>query len=93
MATEDSLIDVQEAARRLHRTPAQVRRYLRQGRLKGRRINNRWFLDESEIKDEPAVLSVDSDGLTRKLDRLLADIMEMPQRGARIVEFKRRDDP
>ena len=40
---------VAEAARRLGRSIEQVRRYLREGRLAGRRVGQQWFIDESEL--------------------------------------------
>jgi len=38
------LLGVPEVARRLGRSTEQVRRYLREGRLGGRRIGNQWFI-------------------------------------------------
>lgn len=43
------MITVAEAAKRLHLSIEQVRRKLREGKLKGQRIGNQWFVDESEI--------------------------------------------
>jgi excisionase family DNA binding protein len=40
------LLTVAEAAIRLDRSTEQVRRYLREGRLPGRRIGGQWFIDE-----------------------------------------------
>lgn len=94
MAADDSLIDVQEAARRLNRSPDQVRRYLREGRLKGQRVNNRWFVDAAEVADELDALTGDiSDDLGAKLDRLLADILDSPRPiEHKIVEFRKRKE-
>jgi excisionase family DNA binding protein len=44
-----SLVTVGEAARRLDRSTEQVRRYLREGRLSGRRIGGQWFIDEDAL--------------------------------------------
>lgn len=46
-ATEEErgLLTVAEAARRLDRSTEQVRRYLREGRLRGRRLGNQWFIE------------------------------------------------
>jgi excisionase family DNA binding protein len=44
------MITTAEAARRLNRSIEQVRRYLRQGRLQGRRIGNQWFVEESAMQ-------------------------------------------
>ncbi len=43
------LITVAEAARRLERSTEQVRRYLREGRLGGRRIGGQWFIDQAAL--------------------------------------------
>ncbi len=45
METQGELISVVEAARRLERSTEQVRRYLREGRLGGRRIGGQWFIE------------------------------------------------
>jgi excisionase family DNA binding protein len=52
MATMDSdqtQLSVGDAARRLERSTEQVRRYLREGRLKGHRIGGQWFIDRSTL--------------------------------------------
>jgi excisionase family DNA binding protein len=45
----DGYLTVEEAARRLDRSLEQVRRYLREGRLPGRRIGQQWFIEESTL--------------------------------------------
>lgn len=45
MDNERELLSVGEAAKRLQRSTEQVRRYLREGRLSGRRIGGQWFID------------------------------------------------
>src|SRR5439155_4148401 len=40
---------VNEAARKLGRSIEQVRRYLREGRLPGRRIGHQWFIEEEAL--------------------------------------------
>jgi excisionase family DNA binding protein len=45
MENERDLLSVGEAAKRLQRSTEQVRRYLREGRLSGRRIGGQWFID------------------------------------------------
>ncbi len=42
-------ITVNEAARRMGRSTEQVRRYLREGRLPGRRIGGQWFIRETAV--------------------------------------------
>lgn len=43
------MITVAEAARRLGRSLEQVRRYLREGKLKGQRIGGQWFVEEASL--------------------------------------------
>jgi excisionase family DNA binding protein len=45
----DGYLTVQETARRLGRSIEQVRRYLREGALPGRRIGQQWFVDEQAL--------------------------------------------
>jgi len=45
----DEYVTVAEAARRLGRSIEQVRRYLREGRLAGRRIGQQWFIEEEAL--------------------------------------------
>jgi len=42
-------IKVTEAARKLGRSTEQVRRYLREGKLEGRRIGGQWFIKETAV--------------------------------------------
>ena len=49
MLSLEGMITVAEAARRLNRSIEQVRRYLREGKLKGQRIGNQWFVEESGL--------------------------------------------
>ncbi|HEY7035722.1 MAG TPA: helix-turn-helix domain-containing protein [Thermomicrobiales bacterium] len=46
----EALVTVAEAARRLQRSTEQVRRYLREKRLTGRRIGGQWFIDEAALE-------------------------------------------
>ncbi len=48
--TPIGLISVSEAARRLKRSIEQVRRYLREGKLPGRRLGGQWFIDEADLE-------------------------------------------
>jgi len=45
----DGYVTVDEAARRLGRSIEQVRRYLREGRLPGRRIGLQWFIEADAL--------------------------------------------
>jgi excisionase family DNA binding protein len=49
MEGQDEL-GVAEAARFLDRSTEQVRRYLRENRLKGRRIGGQWFIKRSDLE-------------------------------------------
>jgi len=49
VATETELLSVAEAARRLERSTEQVRRYLREGRLGGRRLGGQWFIEAATL--------------------------------------------
>jgi excisionase family DNA binding protein len=59
MIEVEGMISVAEAAKRLNRSIEQVRRNLRDGKLKGQRIGNQWFVDEAslarDLKSEPLV--------------------------------------
>jgi hypothetical protein len=46
------MISVAETAKRLNRSIEQVRRYLREGKLKGERIGNQWFVDGASLDPE-----------------------------------------
>jgi excisionase family DNA binding protein len=45
----EGFITVPEAAERLSRSTEQVRRYLREGKLAGRRIGNQWFIRQPAV--------------------------------------------
>ena len=45
----EGFITVPEAAQRLSRSTEQVRRYLREGKLAGRRVGNQWFIREPAV--------------------------------------------
>src|SRR5688572_3619490 len=45
----DGYLTVEEAARLLDRSTEQVRRYLREGKLPGRRIGQQWFIEEGAL--------------------------------------------
>ncbi len=49
MDEERGLLSVSDAAQRLTRSTEQVRRYLREGRLLGRRIGGQWFIERSVL--------------------------------------------
>ncbi|HYI24220.1 MAG TPA: helix-turn-helix domain-containing protein [Thermomicrobiales bacterium] len=49
MDDSHDLVSVSDAARRLGRSTEQVRRYLRERRLDGRRIGGQWFIDRGAL--------------------------------------------
>ena len=49
MERQAELVSVADAARTLARSTEQVRRYLREGRLTGRRIGGQWFIDAAAL--------------------------------------------
>lgn len=49
MDSEQTLLSVGDAAKRLERSTEQVRRYLREGRLKGQRIGGQWFIERTTL--------------------------------------------
>lgn len=49
MESDRAPMSVAEAAQRLQRSTEQVRRYLREGRLQGRRIGGQWFIDRAVL--------------------------------------------
>ena len=74
-------ISVHDAARRLNRSTEQVRRYLRDGKLAGRRIGGQWFVEEAGLAAggvirEPAALyetrSTSTGGTGMKKTRLIS---------------------
>ena len=46
---EQGLVSVADAAKRLERSTEQVRRYLREGRLAGRRLGGQWFIESAAL--------------------------------------------
>lgn len=50
MDREGELLSVAEAARGLNRSTEQVRRYLREGRLSGRRLGGQWFIEAAALR-------------------------------------------
>ncbi len=52
MIEVNGMITVAEAAKRLNRSIEQVRRNLREGKLKGQRIGNQWFVEEAALKTD-----------------------------------------
>lgn len=60
MASLEGMLTVAEVARRMGRSTEQVRRYLRENKLPGRRIGNQWFVPQKALEEE------EMDRLTRE---------------------------
>jgi len=43
--------DVQEIAKMFDMTPQSIRRFIREGRMKGRKVGTRWYVTEEAIRD------------------------------------------
>jgi len=50
------MLTVAEIAQRLARSQEQIRRYLREGKLRGQRIGNQWFMDAADLPLTAALL-------------------------------------
>jgi excisionase family DNA binding protein len=74
MVSLDGMITVAEAAKRLGRSLEQIRRYLREGKLKGQRIGGQWFVEEASLplRYQP------SPGTTQRI-RESSVVMEAPK--------------
>lgn len=48
--TNQEPLSVADTARLLNRSTEQVRRYLREGRLQGRRVGGQWFIDAAAVQ-------------------------------------------
>jgi excisionase family DNA binding protein len=70
-------VNVAEAARRLDLSPERVRRRLREGKLKGRRVGSQWLVDAAEIEtsQEKAQPLIPGDVL-KEVDRIRRRIAE-----------------
>jgi len=77
----DDMITVAEAAQRLGRSLEQVRRYLREGKLKGQRIGGQWFVEEAslplryQIRSGPAA-RIREPGVTMEATKLTKEEIE-----------------
>ena len=70
MIDTEGMVTVAEAAKRLNRSIEQVRRYLREGKIKGQRIGNQWFVDENSLqKPERSIEPLVSRELLERMDR------------------------
>ncbi len=46
-----TLYDVEEVAEKLYVGTPTIRRYLREGKLKGKKLAKRWYVSEESLKD------------------------------------------
>jgi excisionase family DNA binding protein len=60
-----NLYSVAEAAKQLERSTEQVRRYLREGRLKGRRMGGQWFIDRDALDTFQQAAQIRNDFVSR----------------------------
>lgn len=51
--------DVQEIAKLFDMTPQSIRKFIREGRIKGRKVGTRWYVTEEAIRDY--LMGVDND--------------------------------
>jgi excisionase family DNA binding protein len=89
MVTLEGMITVAEAARRLNRSIEQVRRYLREGKLRGQRIGNQWFVEERTLeapRGEPLVPAE----LVERIRRTREEIRSRAGHNFDVVEMIRR---
>ncbi len=56
----EGYVTVPEAAKALGRSAEQVRRYLREGKLEGRRIGSQWFIREPAVLYGPRRYTMDA---------------------------------
>jgi excisionase family DNA binding protein len=64
--SDRDLMTVADAARELSRSTEQVRRYLREGRLPGRRMGGQWFIERAALESFGKKASKE-DQFTRRL--------------------------
>jgi excisionase family DNA binding protein len=77
--SDRALLSVADAARHLQRSTEQVRRYLREGRLPGRRVGGQWFIERAALnafsgtgrKEERFTLRLKPAARTRPLDDVI----------------------
>jgi excisionase family DNA binding protein len=69
MIDTTGMITVAEAAKRMNRSIEQVRRKLREGKLKGQRVGNQWFVEEEHAKPPTEPDRLISRELLERIDR------------------------
>lgn len=80
------MLTVPEAARRVHRNPETVRRWLREGKLRGRRVGTQYLVEEADLD---TVTAADGSTALPEWMRLRPDGRQQPD-WARLVRDGRR---
>ena len=65
MVDSGELLTVADVAVLLDRSTEQVRRYLREGRLKGRRMGGQWFIDRDALRTFSRLMNAETGFLAR----------------------------
>jgi excisionase family DNA binding protein len=89
MVSLEGMITVAEAARRLDRSIEQVRRYLREGKLRGQRIGGQWFVEEKCLATRPRAPLVPPE-LVERIRRTREEIRQRAGHDFDVVEMIRR---
>jgi excisionase family DNA binding protein len=76
MIDTKGMITVAEAAKRMNRSIEQVRRKLREGKLKGQRVGNQWFVDEEGLRRLGAKEPLIHPEVIAEVDRLRREAAE-----------------
>jgi excisionase family DNA binding protein len=89
MVTLEGMITVAEAARRLNRSIEQVRRYLREGKLRGQRIGGQWFVEEKYLTAKTSAPLIPPE-LVEQIRRTREEIRQRAGHDFDVVEMIRR---
>ncbi len=65
MESQRNLYSVADAAKQLERSTEQVRRYLREGRLAGRRMGGQWFIDRNALETFQKAAQIRNDFISK----------------------------
>ena len=92
-------VTVSDAARHFHLSIEQVRRKLREGKLKGYRVGNQWFVDKQELiagDDQAPLIPPDTiariDELRRQANEYRASRGRPPFDAAAMIRRSRDED-
>ncbi len=76
MIDTNGMITVAEAARRMNLSIEQVRRKLREGKLKGQRVGGQWFVDAVSLRGDKAKESLIAPQVLAEVDGIRRRIAE-----------------